>query len=343
MGKNGVTISDVAQRIGVSKVTVSYVLNGRETGIRISDATRRRVIEAARDLGYHPNALARGLARRRTDTLTLVMQSPHVFRGGSGFINALMHGVVEKANELGYDLMLHTKPEPNLERDVVSLTDGRADGALLLRDIDDPLADRLAERGFPVVQVFSRSLADGGWFVDCDNVTGGRLATAHLLDLGHRRIAHIGGSPHSAAASDRRAGYVQALAERGITPEPDWCCQVTYAGGNFAPFREVMLRDDAPTGVFVWSDDVAARALRLLREDLGKRVPEDVSVVGFDGTEVCENTNPRLSSVRQPIYAMAARGVEMLVARIKKQEVDEKQILFAPTLECRDSSAPPRT
>src|ERR1051326_6495484 len=104
MGKRGITIQDVAQRTGVSKVTVSYVLNGRETGIRISDATRQRVLRAAKELGYHPNALARGLARRRTDTLALVMQTPRIFSGWSGFINALMRGTLDQANALGYDL-----------------------------------------------------------------------------------------------------------------------------------------------------------------------------------------------------------------------------------------------
>src|SRR5262245_51415090 len=134
MGRKGVTISDVARETGVSKVTVSYVLNGRNTRIAISEATRARVLAAARMLGYHPNALARGLARRRTDTLALVMHSPRFFAGGSGFTHALMGAVLGGAHAHGFDVMVHTKALPGAADEVLALTDGRADGALLLRD-----------------------------------------------------------------------------------------------------------------------------------------------------------------------------------------------------------------
>src|SRR5262249_39986971 len=197
MGRKGVTISDVARETGVSKVTVSYVLNGRNTRIAISEATRARVLDAARELGYHPNALARGLARRRTDTLALVMHSPRFLSGGSGFTHALMRGILVGAHDQGFDVIVHTKPLAAVRDEVLALTDGRADGALLLRDLEAPLVELLAQRDFPFVQIFSRSLVPGVWFVDCDNVAGGRLATDHLLDLGHRRIGHVGGNLHS--------------------------------------------------------------------------------------------------------------------------------------------------
>lgn len=342
MGKTGVTLSDIAAQIGVSKVTVSYVLNGRHTRVRISDETRDRVLRTAQAMGYHPNALARGLARRRTDTLTLVMQSPAVFSGGSGFMNELMRGTLEAANERGFDLMLHTKSEPNIDRDALLLTDGRADGALLLRDLDDLLAPRLSERGFPFVQIFSRSLCPGAWFLDCDNVLGGRRATEHLLGLGHVRIAHLCGSPHSAAALDRREGYEQALAAQGIPANPAWCREVTYGGGDFDFLGGLLAGSDAPTALFAWSDDAAIGALRWLRErGGGKQAPRDISVVGYDGTDVCEQTSPRLTSVRQPIYDMAARGVELLVAQINKEPVAQTRVLFAPVLVPRASCGPP--
>jgi LacI family transcriptional regulator len=345
MGKNGgVTINDVAQRTGVSKVTVSYVLNERHTGIKISDGTRQRVLAAARELGYHPNALARGLARRRTDTLTLVMHSPRFFADGSSFAIALMRGVLDKANESGFDVMFHTKRLPDIEQEVRAVTDGRADGALVLRALDDPLTEQLAARAFPFVQIFSRTPVPGAWFVDCDNVAGGRLATEYLLDLGHRRVGHVGGSPSSAPALDRYEGYKQALAGRDCAAaDPAWYCQIPYPGGDFSAVAEMMRGPDAPTALFVWSDDVALGVIRLLREQLGLRVPEDVSVLGFDGTELGEHTAPRLSSMGQPIVEMAARGVEMLIARIDKRPVPETQVFFAPALIARDSCASPPT
>ena len=346
MGKT-VTIKDVAARGGVSKTAVSYVLSGREVGVRISDETRRRVLAAAHDLGYHPNALARGLARRQTDTLTLVMQFPAVFSGWSGFTNELMHGATDAATALGFDLMLHTKGLDSASQDAAALTDGRADGALLVRDRDDPLPVCLTERDFPFVQIFSRpsvssEIFASSYFVDCDNVAGAFLAVDYLWSLGHRRIGHLSGSMESAAAADRRQGYHEALATHGAQPNPEWECGMTHAGSDFSPFCEMMSRPDSPTAIFAWSDDVAAQAIRVLRESLGRRVPEDVSVLGFDGTQMCDHTTPRLSSIRQPVYEMAVRGVETLAALLRREPVPERHIIFTPTLSLRDSCAPCR-
>ena len=340
----GVTLSDIAARTGVSKVTVSYVLNNRQTRVRISDATRERVLATAREMGYHPNALARALTRKRTDTITLVMQSPQVFRGGSGFMTEMMHGVVEAANALNFDLMLHTRSEPDAEAEARALTDGRSDGAILLRDRDDPLAARLSERGHPYVLVFSRSQeVSDAWFVDTDNVYGGRIAAEHLLGLGHRRIGFITGSAHSAAVVDRRAGFVDALRDAGCAPRPEWEARMHYAGDDVAPLLAMMRRPagERPTALFAWSDDVARRAMNVLRDECGLRVPEDVSVIGFDGTEAVgeRGSRPRLTSVAQPIERIATRGVELLAARVNNDDVagESRQVLFPPALIERDS------
>lgn len=343
MGRNGVTISDVARKSGVSKVTVSYVLNNRESRIKISDATKSQVIAAAKELGYHPNALARGLARRRTDTLTIVMQFANVFSGWSGFINELMRGASDKACELGYDLMLHTKSQSSLDEETAALTDGRADGALLLRDYDDPLAERLAQRGFPCVQIFSHSSDPLLYSVDCDNYLGGQMATRYLLDLGHRRIAHIGGSERSAAAYFRKQGYESAMEQAGLPVCPNWYAQINYAGADLEALGRMMAGSDPPTAFFCWSDDVAVRAARYLRDSLGRQVPEHVSVIGYDSTPMCENTQPRLTSVRQPVYEMAACGVDTLVRLVCRQPVAERQMRFTPAIDVRESSGPPAT
>lgn len=343
MGRNGVTISDVARRSGVSKVTVSYVLNNRESRIKISDATKSQVIAAAKELGYHPNALARGLARRRTDTLTIVMQFANVFSGWSGFINELMRGASDKACELGYDLMLHTKSQSSLDEETAALTDGRADGALLLRDYDDPLAERLAQRGFPCVQIFSHSSDPLLYSVDCDNYAGGQMATRYLIDLGHKRIGHIGGSERSAAAYFRKQGYQAAMEQAGIEPRPEWYAKITYGAGDLGPVAEMMAQPEPPTALFCWSDDVAVGAARFLSGTLGKRVPEDVSVIGYDSTPLCENTLPRLTSVHQPVYEMAACGVDTLVRLVRRQPVEQRQVRFAAEIDIRDSCRPPAT
>jgi LacI family transcriptional regulator len=310
--------------------------------VRISDQTRQRVLTAAREMGYYPNAVARALARRRTDTITLVMQAPSVFSGGSGFINEMMHGVLDAANTLGYDVMLHTKPLPGVMDEVQALTDGRADGLLVLRDLGDPLVAELQARRFPCVSLFSRSEEPGACFADCDNFAGGKLATEYLLDLGHRRIGFIGGPPASSAVRDRYQGLVCALSERGLEPNPAWNCTITFAPGNCAPLVALMRRPDAPTALFAWSDEVAIGAMAALREELGLRVPDDVSVIGFDGTEaLCDRNQPRLTSVRQPIYDIAHQAMRLLVSQIQGEPLAETQVLFPPELALRESCAPP--
>jgi LacI family transcriptional regulator len=342
MNRQGVTLQDIAVRTGVSKVTVSYVLNDRETRVRISDQTRQRVLTAAREMGYYPNAVARALARRRTDTVTLVMQAPSVFSGGSGFINEMMHGVLDAANTLGYDLLLHTKSLPGVMDEVRALTDGRADGLLILRDLGDPLVSELRARRLPCVSLFSRSEEPGACFVDCDNVTGGRLATEYLLDLGHRRIGFISGPPASSAVRDRYQGILSALATRGLEPNPEWNCTITFAPGNCAPLVALMRRPDAPTALVAWSDEVALGAMAALRDELGLRSPEDVSIIGFDGTEaLCERSLPRLTSVRQPIYDISRQAMRLLVSLIQGEPPVETQALFPPELALRDSCASP--
>lgn len=334
------TIQDVARRAGVSKATVSYVLNGRETSVRITEATRERVYAAVRALNYHPNANARALNHKRTDAIALVMQYARMFSGWSGFTNEMMRGASEAAFRSGYDLMLQTREKPGLEQEVATLTDGRVDGALLLRDVDDRLADTLLARGFPCVLMFSRSDNPDQWLVDCDDVLGGRMATEYLLRLGHRRILHLAGARRSAAAQDRRRGYEQALCDAGIEPRAELCVEITFAGADYGPVADLLQAPDRPTAVFAWSDETAVRLMTLAR-GLGLRVPEDLSVVGFDSTDFCDHTDPPLTSLRQPVREMAALALEMLVQQIRGEEVAQTRRYFTPVLDERCSCMPP--
>ena len=336
------TIKDVAKLAGVSKAAVSYVLNGRETSIKIAEETRQRIFAAARALNYHPNALARALSQKRTDTVALVMQFPAIFSGWSGFTLEMMRGAAETAVRLGFDLMLHTKEQTSLTDEVAALTDGRVDGALLLRDYDDPLASLLTDRGFPCVVIFGRSEFPNVWYVDCDDFAGGRIATEYLINLGHRRILHLAGTPHSSAAADRRAGYRQAMADHGIQVPSEWEIEVTHAGASYEPVEAALLGPEPPTAVFAWSDEVAVRLMTLAR-GLGLSIPEDLSVVGFDSTELCNHTNPPLTSVRQPIYEMAGRAFELLVQKIRNEPVETTQVIYTPVLDIRGSCAAPRS
>lgn len=336
MNRRRVTLEDVARRAGVSKVTVSNILNNRPTAVPISEATRQRVLAIVQELGYYPNAVARALVRKRTDTIAVVLQFPAIFRGWSGFTNELMHGVSDKAIELGYDILMLTRAQSSVEAEAQTLMDGRVDGALLLRDYDDPLTDLLTERGFPHVLFFTRSHRDDVYWVDCDNVAGARMAVEHLIRLGHRRIAHLAGSPSACSARDRLQGYRQTMAAHGLPVRDEWIVPAHHGGADLTPLADLLHRPDRPTALFAWSDEVAIRALSLCNE-LGIKVPDDFAIVGYDSTPICEHTNPPLTSVRQPIYQMAADALEMLVKLIRNERVEPRTRLYTPALDIRAS------
>jgi DNA-binding LacI/PurR family transcriptional regulator len=342
-----VTMREVAERAGVSKAAVSYVLNGREVAMRIPDETRERILKAVRDLGYYPNALARSLANKGTHAIAVVMQYSNLFSGWSGFTNELMHGLTDASVVQGYNLMLQTRqPERHwqggemdpVDAEVATLTDGRVDGALLLRDVDDPLPIALRQRGFPAVLMFTTSCDPAQWYIDCDNLLGGRLATKYLLSLGHRRIMHVCGTPHSGAAQERCVGYCNALQDAGLTVNPDWILEATSPLADLTPAVELFHqpREHRPTAIFAWSDDVAIKLMCALR-GLGLRIPDDVAIVGFDSTALCDHTDPPLTSMRQPIYDMAARALTLLTERLHGETPDKTQIRVEPSLMVRHS------
>lgn len=335
------TIKDVAQRAGVSKAAVSYVLNGREAAMRIPEETRDRILGAVRELGYHPNAVARSLANKGAHTIAVVMQYPEIFAGWSGFTNELMHGVTDAAVRLGYDVMLHTRKTVEwgdsavgpMRAEVARLTDGRVDGALLLRDMEDPLIAELARKRFPAVLMFTHSNDPGQWYVDADNFSGGCDATKHLLSLGHRRVLHISGPGRSGAGRERLQGYETAMAEAGLSTD---VVSVAEPGWELALAMPLLRKAGGPTAIFAWSDDAAVRMMHLLQQE-GFRVPGDVAVVGFDSTTVCDHTNPPLTSMRQPVYSMAAQALELLASKLQGSKVEQVQVRVKPKLNVRSS------
>jgi LacI family transcriptional regulator len=335
------TIQDVANLAKVSKVTVSYVLNGQDAKARISAETKDRVLSAARELGYRRNAIARMLVTRKSQTIAIVFQYAQYFSIWSSFTSDVMHGVCEASVAGGFDLMLHTRPSENSLNEVDQLTDGRADGALVLRDSDDPLLDELLRREFPCVFFFTRSTVPGAAYVDADNYSGGRMAARHLLDLGHRRIAMIRGSAHSVSSNDRFNGYRDALESAGLASDPANVIAIESPDQDLGEFRSMMSRADRPTALFVWSDDVAFKCMQCLR-DMGLELPKDVSIVGFDSIEACNHCSPTLTSVKQPIFEMARDATRILLGKINGEPPRRDQLVYPLTLEIRGSTAPPQ-
>lgn len=334
-----ITIDDVAKKAGVSKVTVSYVLNGRGSAARISDETSTRVMEAARDLQYRPNALARMLLSRKTDTIAVAFQYAEYFSAASSFITEVLRGVTLACVEQKLDVLLHTRPAAAGVDEADMLTDGRVDGLLLLRDKDDPTLAEIQARRFPCVLFFTRATDPETPFVDSDNYSGGRLGAKHLIELGHTRIGMIRGPGQSVSSNDRFNGYRDAMEAAGLEVKPEHVVTMESPQAPPEQFKQVMTGPDRPTALFVWSDDVAFAVVRWLG-DIGLNVPGDVSVVGYDSSDACERIHPALTSVRQPVFEMAAEATEMLSRLIRHQPVRRRQVLFSPTLDVRASTLP---
>jgi DNA-binding LacI/PurR family transcriptional regulator len=331
------TIQDVANLAGVGKVTVSYVLNGRASEARITKETCDRVMAAARELDYRPSAVAKSLVSKRANAISVVFQYANYFSAGSSFINEVMRGVCEICVEADVNLILHTRSFTNTESEVAALMDGRSDGVLLLRDYRDPLAEQLVARGFPCVLFFTRS-SSNSLFVDADNFSGGRVATEHLISLGHKRIAFIRGSVGSVASNDRLLGCRSALENHGLTLAENMICQMedpTAANLSMVDW----VRNVEPTAILCWSDDVAVKCMQILQQS-GFSIPNDISVVGFDSSEACERVTPTLTSMRQPLFEMGKLAAENLIKIIDGKSSEVDCALFPLTLDVRGSTAP---
>ena len=206
-----------------------------------------------------------------------------------------------------------------------------------------PLRNSLHERGFPVVMMFGPHDDDAIWYVDCDNQIGGQLATQYLLDLGHTRIAHLTAHSDERYVQDRRIGYQQALQDAGLPVRSEWIVDVGWEGSEERVYEQVktlLAAPDGPTAIFAWYDGVAIKMLQKARE-WKLRVPEELSIIGFDSTAQCLLTSPPLTSVRQPIREIADCAATLLIRRVRGEAVEVTHCLFTPALDERDSCAPP--
>jgi DNA-binding LacI/PurR family transcriptional regulator len=291
------TSADVAALAGVSRATVSLVLNDRADEIRISAETRLRVTEAAAQLAYSPNHAARSLRRRRTNVLAFVLSSL------DSIYNAeVVSAAHAAAHQRGYSLNVMSVKSRELEtRALALLQSGVADGAMITAPPSPIISDlkRLASRGIPVVVLQHHSPDPAIPAVRVDLETGGHLATRHLIGLGHKRIAHIGNElQHLLQRKDRTDGYKRALEEAGIPLEETLLihAETSLAGGCEAMHALLDRASPLPTAVFVYNDQMAVGALHALRAR-GLRVPQDVAVVGFDGIVLGKFVSPEITTV----------------------------------------------
>lgn len=334
-----VTITDVAKRAGVSKVTVSYVLNGQSETARISAATQQKVTLAAAELGYTPSAIARSMVTGKSETIGVIFQDALYFAAKSDFILEVMNAVNKAAVDHAHDILLHTKPAINALAEASMLTDGRVDGVLILRNKDDETINLLINKNFPCVLFFTRTELPGVPYVDGDNIGGARQAVDHLIELGHKRIALIAAHEKSTSSGERIQGYKESLSCAGIDFDERLVLHVT-PGHEIRDIKK-LLSERRPTAVFCFSDEFAFYTMHTARE-LGLHVPTDLSVVGFDSLDSSEKSDPPLTSVRQPVHEIAQQATKLLVALTKGEKPKDTQIILPTELDIRQSTCPPR-
>lgn len=329
---------DVAALAGVSTTTVSFVLNDR-AGANISPETRRRVREAAEQLGYHPHASARGLAGGRSHTIGLVVRQSPEQVAEDALLAETLRGVAAAARSARYRVLV----EPLGARDgsYADLIRSRGTDGLVVSGprIDDAELGRLVADGAPVVIQGSLPGVDIP-SVDVDNEAAAQGATAHLIELGHRVIGCITNAPFDyAAARERRDGYRKALEAAGLRYDDDLVVEASFDAASGRRAMSRLLERRGLTAIFAASDVVAFGAMAAIRE-AGLRVPEDMAVVGFDDIPLAAYFDPPLTTVHLPAHDLGRAAGLALLDRIDGRAGEARTVL--PTeLVIRSSTGPP--
>jgi LacI family transcriptional regulator len=329
------TIVDVAARAGVSTATVSRVLSGSATAL---PATRERVLEAARELSYHPSGVARALKRAETRTIGLVITDI-----ANPFFPQIVRGVEDEAHRRGYGVLLcNAADDPARELATLDLlVERRVDGIIVASGrATRRLGERLAALPMPVVLVNAEARVRGLASIGTAQRAGARLAADHLLGLGHRRLAFVGAPAGHVAAGPRRAGVVDAL--RAARLDPASLVAVPGDGrveGGMHAVAALLDDGEMPTGIVAYNDLAAIGVLRALRA-AGIGVPASVSVIGFDDIEPASWTDPPLTTIRQPTAEMGRWAVDRIASALRGTDETARQTL-APELVVRGSTAPP--
>jgi len=333
------TIREIADLAGVSIATVSRVLNGRDDVAAETRALVQRVVD---EQGYTVSRSARGLSAGRTGLVGLLV--PLVY---PVYFSQIIYGVAEALYEQEMRMLLsptehlHDREVTLLER----LVHGETDGALVvLPEESSAELERLLDDGYRFVVIDPRlPLDDRIASVSAAHTSGADQAMRHLLTLGHRRIAIITGPRGWVATEDRRRGYHAALAAAGILPDAGLEVEANFEiGGGRSAARRLLDLANPPTAIFAFNDNLAIGAIQAARAN-GLRVPEDVSIVGFDDVELATIVSPTLTTVRQPLAEMGRTAVSLLMRLLERQRFETLHVELGTRLVVRESTGPARS
>ena len=336
---NAVTLRDVARLAGVHPGTVSRALNA-ETRALVNEETAQRVVQAAQQLGYRPNPIARGLKTNRSYTIGVLI--PDLT---NPLFPPIARGIEDRLDDDGYTpLIASTDNDPERERvDFEAMRARQVDGFITATArADHALLDDITAAGLPIVLV-NRRLIDGGLpAASVDDHEGMRLAVDHVVELGHTRIAHIAGSQRLSTGYYRHQGFVDTMRAHGLEPDRNL---VVFSEAFTEPegarlCRELLDGETRPTAILAANDLLALGCYDVLAER-GLSCPGDVSVVGFNDMRFADRFAPPLTTVRLPHYEIGAASAGLLLERLQNPAAPVRQVLLAPTLVVRASAAAP--
>lgn len=337
----GATIKDVAQKAKVSEATVSLVLNNKAS---IREETRQRVLKAIQQLNYHPRHTARGLASRKSGNIGFILTDDH-FSRAEPFYTKIFLGTEFESRKYKYYILLTTIPRAfHIETDLPRfLRERNVDGVMLAGHVPTVLSEHLFKLKMPHVFIDFSPRHKQGNVVIMDNLLGATLAVRHLLDLGHRRIAFVGGDITHPSIAKRLEGYQQALLEAQLPIADDLIESVESNTGSDDGVRateKLLARGAQFTAIFAANDAMAIGAMQCLKKNR-QQIPVDVSIVGFDDIEAGTHTQPSLTTIRVDKEELGAVAMRRLVEMIEtKKELPGK--VFTPVeLVVRQSTAPP--
>jgi len=328
-------IKDVALHAGVSVTTVSHVVNGTRF---VSETARQRVEEAVRELGYVPSAVARSLKHNTTRTFGMIIPN-----NSNPYFAEIIRGVEDRCFAAGYNVILcNSNDDPERQASYLRvLAEKRIDGLVLVVTGSDAIARAtLGGINMPLVLLDREVSGVSGDLVEVNHMLGSQMATRHLLELGHPRVACISGPPGLSPSSQRRAGWKDALAQAGVERSDSDLARGDFtARGGYLAMQALLKRRPRPTAVFACNDLMAFGALTAARE-AGIAVPQQLSIVGFDDIDLAAFSAPPLTTVAQPKRQIGTVAADLLLERVGNGRTDNRQVILDPELRIRASTAP---